>query len=179
MNLYKDIAPWSNEEKGEINMVVDVPRGGSNKYEYNEEKGYYSLNRVLFHQMFYPFDYGFIPQTHFDDGDAMDVMLLTTFPTFPGCVIRARVVGSLETKDEAGGDLKVLAVPIAKIDPRWNEIEKPEDVPAHVRSELELHFKEIKKLEKEKYDKVVIGDWKDREFTLSEIRRASTQFMSK
>lgn len=171
-NLYKDIPAYSDQEKGYINVVVDIPRGSSNKYEYNEEGGYFALDRVLHHQMFYPFDYGFMPKTHYDDGDAVDVCLLTTYPTFPGCVIKARVIGSIDTADEKGNDLKILAVPISKLDPRFEEIQSVEDLPAHVREELLLHFKEIKKLEKAKYDKVVINGFKDKEFTMNEIKRA-------
>ena len=159
-------------DESTIHMVVDIPRGGSNKYEYDEQGGYYKLDRVLYHQMFYPFDYGFIPRTHYDDGDAVDVMLLTTYPTFPGCVIKARVIGAIDTADESGNDLKVLAVPADKVDPRFKEIQSYSDLPKHVQDELELHFKEIKKLEKAKYDKVVINGWKDKEFAMTEIKRA-------
>jgi len=154
MNLYKDI-PAGDAEK--FNVVVDLPKGSSNKYEYDEEAGHFVLDRVIHHQMFYPFDYGFIPQTHSDDGDAIDVCLLVTYPTFPGCVVKARTIGMIKTSDESGGDNKIIAVPISKVDPRFDEIKSVNDLPAHVREELLLHFKEIKKLEKKKYDKVKIG----------------------
>jgi len=171
-NLYKDIPAFADEEKGIINVVVDIPKGQSNKYEYDEEGGYFKLDRVLYSQMFYPFDYGFMPRTHYDDGDAVDVCLLTTYPTFSGCVVKARVIGSMDTSDEAGGDLKIIAVPISKVDPRFEEVKSVEDLPAHFREELLLHFKEIKKLQKDKYEKVVIKGFKDYEFTMSEIKRA-------
>lgn len=174
MNLYKDLESFPGE--GEINVVIDIPKGGSNKYEYDEEGGYFKLDRVLHHQMFYPFDYGFVPRTHYDDGDAVDVMLLTTYPTFPGCVIRARVVGAIDTADEKGSDLKVLAVPVGKVDPRWNEVNSYEDLPKHTQEELALHFKEIKKLEKAKYDKVVINGWKDKEFAWKEVMRSAEEY---
>ena len=174
MNLYKDIPAMPDDNT--IHIVIDIPKGGSNKYEYDEQGGYYKLDRVLYHQMFYPFDYGFVPQTHYDDGDAVDVMLLTTYPTFPGCVIKARVIGALDTADEAGGDLKVLAVPVDKIDPRFKEIKSYTDLPQHVQDELALHFKEIKKLEKAKYDKVEIRGWKDADFALAEVKRAMAAY---
>jgi inorganic pyrophosphatase len=176
MNLYKDLESWSDEAKGEINVVVDLPKGSTNKYEYDEEGGYFKLDRVVHHQMFYPFDYGFMPRTHYDDNDAIDVCLLTTYPTFPGCVVKARVIGSIDTADEKGVDLKVIAVPTEKVDPRFAEIQSYTDLPKHVQEELLLHFKEIKKLEKAKYDKVVINGWKDKEATMVEIKRAISNY---
>ncbi len=163
-------------DENTIHVVVDIPKGGSNKYEYDEQGGYYKLDRVLYHQMFYPFDYGFIPQTHHDDGDAVDVMLLTTYPTFPGCVIKARVIGALDTADESGGDMKVLAVPTDKIDPRFKEIKSYTDLPQHVQEELSLHFKEIKKLEKAKYDKVEIRGWKSAEEAMTAIKSSMAAY---
>lgn len=163
MNLYKDIATYSDEEKKYFHVVVDVPKGGSNKYEYDEQGGYFALDRVLYHQMFYPFDYGFIPQTHAGDGDAVDVCLLVTYPTFPGCVIKARPIGMIKTSDEKGEDMKIVAVPHEKLDPRFAEVQSIEDLPAHVREELLIHFKEIKKLETTKYDKVVISGFASKE----------------
>ncbi|MES2953033.1 MAG: inorganic diphosphatase [Patescibacteria group bacterium] len=174
MNLYKDIKGLDDD--GSINVVVDIPRGGSNKYEYDEEGGYFKLDRVLHHQMFYPFDYGFVPQTHAGDGDGIDVVLLTTYPTFPGCVVKARIIGAIDTADEKGTDLKVLAVPVSKLDPRFEEMQSYENLPAHVREELLLHFKEIKKLEKAKYDKVVINGWKDAAFALAEVKKATEAY---
>ena len=172
MNLYKELSAFANKEKEHLNVVVDIPRGQSNKYEYDEDGGYFALDRVLYSQMFYPFDYGFVPQTHYEDGDAVDICVLTTYPTFPGCVIKARVVGAMDTYDEDGRDLKVIAVPTEKIDPRFAEIQSVEDIPAHIREELLLHFKEIKKLERAKYDKVEIKGFIDKEETMKEINKA-------
>ncbi|MDP3793422.1 MAG: inorganic diphosphatase, partial [Candidatus Uhrbacteria bacterium] len=90
INLYHEI-PTGDAET--FHVVVDIPKGCSNKFEYDEEGGYFLLDRVLHSQMFYPFDYGFIPQTHSDDGDAIDVCLLVTYPTFSGCVVKARTIG--------------------------------------------------------------------------------------
>lgn len=178
MNLYKDIPAFADEEKGFLNMVVDIPRGGSNKYEYDEEGGYFKLDRVLYHQMFYPFDYGFVPQTHALDGDAVDVCALLTYPTFPGCVIKVRVIGAMDTADESGPDMKVIAVPVEKLDPRWAEVQTVEDLPEHVRKELLLHFKEIKKLEVEKYPKVEVRGFLSREDALAMIKEASGRYLS-
>lgn len=169
INLYHEV---SSGDASAFHVVIDLPKGSSNKFEYDEEGGYFKLDRVLHSQMFYPFDYGFIPQTHSDDGDAIDVCLLVTYPTFPGCVVKARAIGMIKTADEKGGDNKIIAVPISKVDPRFDEMKSIEDLPAHVREELLLHFKEIKKLEKAKYDKVVISGFGTAEEAQAEIERA-------
>jgi inorganic pyrophosphatase len=175
-NLYQSLSAFSNEEKNEIHVVVDIPKGSSNKYEYDEEHGYFKLDRVLYHQMFYPFDYGFIPQTHHEDGDAIDVVLLTTYPTFPGCVVRARVIGAIDTQDEKGGDLKVIAVPVEAIDPRFVHLNSWEDLNEHYREELLLHFKEIKKLEKHKYDQVMVKGFVSKEQAVKDINTAIERY---
>ena len=176
INLYHEVSAGDAEA---FNVVVDLAKGTSNKFEYDEEGGYFKLDRVLHSQMFYPFDYGFIPQTHSDDGDAIDVCLLVTYPTFPGCVVKARAIGMLKTADEKGGDNKILAVPVSKVDPRFDEIKSVEDLPAHVREELLMHFKEIKKLEKAKYDKVVINGFGTADEAKAEIVKAIEAYKTK
>ena len=176
INLYHEVPAGSAEE---FHVVVDLAKGSSNKYEYDEEGGFFKLDRVLHHQMFYPFDYGFIPQTHSDDGDAIDVCLLVTYPTFSGCVVKARAIGMLKTADEKGGDNKILAVPVNKLDPRFAEITSYEQLPKHVQEELLLHFKEIKKLEKAKYDKVVVNGFGSADEAKSEVNRAMEAYKAK
>lgn len=176
INLYHEVSAGDAEA---FNVIVDLAKGTSNKFEYDEEGGYFKLDRVLHSQMFYPFDYGFIPQTHSDDGDAIDVCLLVTYPTFPGCVVKARTIGMLKTADEKGGDNKILAVPVSKVDPRFDEIKSVEDLPAHVREELLMHFKEIKKLEKAKYDKVVINGFGTVDEAKAEIVKAIEAYKAK
>ena len=158
INLFKDIPAGDNPPE-KINVVVDIPRGSSNKYEYNEEKGFFELDRVLYSPFFYPIEYGFIPQTASEDGDSLDVMLLVTFPTFPGCVIKARPIGTLLMRDEEGVDNKIIAVPLEKVDPRFKEIQTIEDLSEHTRKEIEAFFADYKKLEKEKYKFVRVEGW--------------------
>ena len=176
INLYHEIPAGDVDA---FHVVIDLPKFSSNKYEYDEEGGFFKLDRVLHSQMFYPFDYGFIPQTHSDDGDAIDVCLLVTYPTFPGCVVNARVIGMIKTADEKGGDNKIIAVPTSKVDPRFNELQSVDDLPAHVREELLLHFKEIKKLEKAKYDKVQINGFGTVEEAKAEIHKAMQAYATK
>jgi inorganic pyrophosphatase len=162
LNLFKDISPGENPPK-DINMVVDIPKDSKNKYEYNEKTGYFKLDRVLYSPLFFPFEYGFIPQTTSEDGDALDVALISTYSTFPGCVIKVRPIGVLLMQDESGIDNKIIAVPLEKLDPRLKEIQKIEDLGEHLKKEIELFFADYKKLEKNKYESVKINGWAGKE----------------
>lgn len=175
LNLFKDITPGSNPPE-EINVVIDVPKGCSNKYEYKEKEGFFELDRVLYSPLFYPADYGFIPQTASEDGDSLDVILLTSFPTFPGCVIKARPVGLLLMRDEEGIDNKILAVPLEKVDPRFKEIKKLEDITEHLKREIEVFFADYKKLEKEKYKFVKVEGWQGPEKAKEVIKKAIERY---
>jgi len=156
VNLYKDIPAYYDKEKWIINMVVDIAKWSTNKYEYNEEKWYFELDRSIHHSMFYPFDYGFVPQTTELDGDAVDVFLLWTYPTFSWCVIKARLIWLIDVEDEAWQDPKLIAVPIHEIDPRRDEYQWIKDIPKHIQEELSVFFKEYKKLETKKYEQVIV-----------------------
>ena len=177
-NLFKNILPGDKIPE-EINVVVDIPRGSSNKYEYNEEGGYTELDRVLYSPMFYPFEYGFIPQTASEDGDSLDVALLITYPTFSGCVIKARPIGVLLMEDEEGTDNKIIAVPIDKVDPRFKEIRTISDLGEHIKKEIEVFFSDYKKLEKEKYKFVKVGGWQGIEAAMEVIEKAVKRYKEK
>lgn len=179
MNLYTDIPTFADEKAGILNMVVDIPKESKNKYEYDEENGYFKLDRVLHHSMFYPFDYGFIPQTTEPDGDGTDIILLTTYPTFTGCVIKIRLIGLIDTEDEKWFDPKLIAVPITEIDPRWEEYMSINDMSNHTQRELKLFFKEYKKLEKEKYEQITIKWFGTREEAYEIIKKAQARFQEK
>lgn len=175
MNLFKDI-PAGKNPPDDIHVVIDIPARSQNKYEYQEDGGYFLLDRVLHSPMFYPLEYGFVPQSHGDDGDALDVLVLTTQPTFPGCVIRCRPLGVLLMEDEEGVDNKIIAVPVEKTDPRFRELQDITDIPEHVRKEVELFFAEYKRLEPGgKYEKVKVLGYKD----VTEARSIITKAVSK
>ena len=173
INLYHEVPAGSPDE---FNVVVDLPKGSVNKIEYDEEGGYFKLDRALHQPTFYPFDYGFIPQTHAGDGDATDVCLLLSFPTFPGCVVKSRPIGVIKTADQDGDDAKIIAVPVSKVDPRFDEIQSIDDLPKHFQEELLIFFKEYKKLEKKKYDKITIGGFGDVKEAQKEIKSSMESY---
>ena len=112
----------------EINVFVEIPQGGTVKYELDKDSEVMFVDRFMHGAMFYPFNYGFVPGTHAEDGDALDVLVISTFPVNPGTVIPARPIGMLEMEDEAGIDTKILAVPLDKIDPFYKEIKEITDL---------------------------------------------------
>lgn len=142
-----------------ITAVIEIPRGSRNKYEYNEETGIMQLDRVLHSPLFYPADYGFVPQTLSEDGDALDVVVLITQPTFPGCVLEVRPIGILDMEDEEGHDAKLIAV--AHQDPYYKHINDIDDVNTHLKKEIQHFFASYKQLEIGK--SVTVREWQNKE----------------
>lgn len=142
-----------------VEAFIEIPTGSQNKYEYDKDREVFMLDRVLYSPMHYPTEYGYLENTLALDGDPLDILVLTTFPTFPGCVIESRVVGVLVMSDDKGPDEKLLAVP--KNDPRFNHIQSLNDVPEHIRKEIAHFFQVYKDLENKK---TIIEGWKDADF---------------
>ena len=128
-----------------IDVVVEIPRGSRNKYEYDHERHVIKLDRRLFSATFYPADYGFIPDTLGEDGDPLDALVLLDDPTFPGCWVASRPVGVFWMEDDKGPDAKIICVPAG--DPRWDHVADIEDVPTSMRAEIEQFFNIYKMLE--------------------------------
>jgi inorganic pyrophosphatase len=126
-------------------VIVEIPKGSRNKYELDLETDTIILNRVLYSPLQYPYDYGHIPETMADDGDALDILVISDEGTFPGCVLEARPVGVLDMEDEKGRDEKILAV--SARDPRYQEIHDLKDLPHHRLLEIEHFFAVYKTLE--------------------------------
>lgn len=137
----------------EINVVIEIPQGSSVKYELDKESGCMFVDRFVPGAMFYPCNYGFIPQTHADDGDALDVLVLSSQEVAPGTVIKARPIGMLEMEDEAGIDTKIIAVPLAKVDQMYKDIESVDQLPALVTTRIKNFFDRYKDLEEGKWVK--------------------------
>jgi inorganic pyrophosphatase len=140
-----------------LEVVVEIPRGSRNKYEFDERAGVFRLDRVLSSAVFYNFDYGFIEGTRADDGDHTDALLIIDEPTFTGCRVWARPVGVLEMRDEKGADYKILSVAIG--DPNQAHVEELDQIRPHRLIEIEHFFETYKLLEDKGVD--VLG-WRER-----------------
>ncbi|WP_408006565.1 inorganic diphosphatase [Pseudalkalibacillus sp. A8] len=137
-----------------VDAFIEIPTGSQNKYEYDKEKGVFKLDRVLFSPMFYPAEYGYLENTLALDGDPLDILVLVTNPTFPGCVIESRVIGFLNMIDSGEEDAKLLAVPVE--DPRFDHVQSLEDVSEHTLKEISHFFERYKDLQGKKTE---IGSW--------------------
>ncbi len=142
MNLLHDIEPGTADK---INVIIEINKGSKNKYEIDKETGLIALDRAMHTSQDYPFDYGFIPQTLWDDGDAVDVVVLTTYPLFPGVLVRVRPVAIMSMVDSGEADDKVIAVPVD--DPRFNDVKDLADVNPHTIKEIEHFFVTYKKIQ--------------------------------
>lgn len=150
-----------------VEVLVEIPKGSQNKYVWDETRGRVRLDRVLHSSIHYPSDYGFIMGTRAPDGRPIDALLLVTNPTFPGCVVDARVVGCLKTADEKGEDTKIIAVPLH--DPRLAQISLLHELPPHVLKEIEYFFAAYKELEGKHVD---LQGWGDVSEAMAAITRA-------
>jgi len=149
----------------EIDVVVEIPRGSRNKYEFDHERHVFRLDRRLFTATAYPADYGYIPDTLSEDGDPLDAMVLLDEPTFPGCWVTARPVGVFWMSDDAGPDAKILCVPAG--DPRWEGMADLGDLPTHLPHEIEHFFEVYKVLEPGKHS--TVRGWEGAEAAVAEI----------
>ncbi len=140
-----DHVPAIAEGPKVVNVIVEIPKGHHNKYELDKETGMFALDRCLYSSSHYPGDYGFVPQTLADDGDALDVLVMVNEPTFTGCLIRARVIGMFRMKDNRRSDCKLLAVP--HTDPLYAEYLSLTNAPSHFLREVEHFFTTYKQLE--------------------------------
>jgi inorganic pyrophosphatase len=151
--------------------VVEIPKGSRNKYEYDPKLSAIKLDRFLFSSMVYPTDYGFIPDTLGQDGDALDAMVCVSEPTFPGCIIEVKPIALFKMEDDKGVDDKILCVPIS--DPAWNTLDELDDLPQQMQDEIAHFFSVYKDLEQKK---VKVDGWYSRNEALEEIDAARKRF---
>lgn len=161
--MKKEDSLWHKIETGpnppeEIYAIIENPKDSKNKYELGKD-GVMYLDRVLHSSVHFPGDYGLIPQTYFEDGDALDVLVLISEPTFTGCVLTARPIGVLKMRDEKGHDDKILAV--ASEDPIYNGVYNLDDLYPHILQEISEFFRTYKGLEYGK--KVEVLGWKNKQ----------------
>lgn len=171
MNLLHDIPAGTKEE---MTVIVEIPKGSKNKYEIDKETGILQLDRVMYSAQDYPFDYGFVPQTLWDDGDALDVVLLTTHPLHPGIMLTARPVGVMHMIDGGEADEKIIAVPAG--DPRFNEVQDLKDVNPHTLKEIAHFFATYKQIQKKE---VQVGEFEGKEAAQAAFERACGMYAAK
>jgi len=159
----------------EFNVVIEIPMAADPvKYEVDKETGALFVDRFMTTAMHYPCNYGYVPRTLSDDGDPVDVLVLSPFPVVPGAVIRCRALGVLEMEDEAGGDAKVLAVPVTKLLPNYAHLQKPEDLPEIELQRIQHFFEHYKDLEKGKWVKV--KGWAGLDAARAEIQASADRY---
>ena len=154
MNLWHDI-PWGSVEK--LKVVIEIPKLSRVKYELDKETGLIQVDRVLYSPMHYPANYGFVPQTLWDDGDPLDVLVLSHEPFVPGSLVEGRPIGIMDMTDDGDPDAKILAVPTS--DPRFREVNDIGRLEPHILEEIQHFFRVYKDLQKKK---VSVGEWRGR-----------------
>ena len=148
-------------------VMIEIPKGSNIKYEYDVESGFILVDRKLFTAMYYPCNYGFIPNTLENDGDPVDVLVLGETPLAPLSLIKVIPIGVLQTEDEEGQDSKIVAVPVSKIDPSFSTVQDIEDVPQHLKDQIKHFFEHYKELEKGKF--VKISGWEGKDSAVRKI----------
>lgn len=147
MNLWHDLPPGP-KAPDTIYVIVEIPKGSRNKYEYHKAAGIIKLDRVLYSSLVYPGDYGLIPRTYYEDGDPLDALVMINEATFPGCIIEARPIGVFRMMDKGLPDDKILAVP--STDPIFKGYKDITDIPPHYLREVSHFFEVYKDLEGER-----------------------------
>lgn len=173
-NLYHQIPPGPKPPK-EIYCLVEIPKGSSNKYEYKLEFGAFVLDRPLYSAVFFPTEYGIIPQTWAKDGDPLDVMVLSSFSTFSGCLLACRPIGALRINDSGEQDNKILAVPTT--DPRFTQVHDLNDLSPHFKKEISNFWENYSELQPKK--KIKIEGWSGKETAWEIIKQAIASYQKK
>lgn len=166
MNLWHDIQAGENTPD-EINVIIEINKGSKNKYEIDKKTGIIALDRVAHTAQDFPFDYGFVPRTLWDDGDALDVIMLTTYPLHPGILVRVRPIAIMNMIDDGDSDDKIIAVPTG--DPRWNDTKDLCDINKHTIKEMEHFYSTYKRIQKKE---VEITGFNDKEKAKDAIKRS-------
>jgi inorganic pyrophosphatase len=155
--------------------VIEIPRGGRNKYEYDPQLGAIKLDRFISASVVYPTEYGYVPETIAPDGDPLDVLVCVSEPTFPGCVVETKVIGLFKMADEKGPDDHVVCVPFN--DPFWNKLDDVDDLPEQLRKEIGHFFDIYKDLDPDRHSEV--NGWGTRQAALETIEKARKMFRDK
>lgn len=157
-----------------VNAYIEIPKDSSIKYELNKESGVIFVDRFLHTAMSYPFNYGFVPDTLAEDGDPLDILVLSDYSIAPGCAITVVPIGFLEMEDEAGIDTKVVAVPTEKVDPLYGTYTDITEVPDAIKNKIKHFFESYKTIEPGKW--VKIKDWKGKQEAIEEVKKGIANF---
>ncbi|MFC1802132.1 inorganic diphosphatase [Patescibacteria group bacterium] len=171
MNYWHDLKPGEPEK---MNVIIEINKGSKNKYEIDKETGLIALDRVMHSAQDYPFDYGFVPQTLWDDNDALDIILLTTYPLAPGMLVRVRPVAIMNMIDSGEADDKIIAVPTE--DPRWDDVKDLGDINQHTIKEMEHFFSTYKKVQEKE---VEITGFKGKDEAIEAFKRGISIYQEK
>lgn len=170
--------PAGKQLPDDFNVVIEIPSHSHPiKYEVDKDSGMVMVDRFLGTSMFYPCEYGFVPHTLSEDGDPVDVLVISPFPLVPGAVVRCRPIGMLRMTDESGKDAKILAVPVSKLTPRYQQVTKPEDLGKELLNSIEHFFKHYKDLESGKW--VKIDGWEGIDSARDEILASVKRYEEK
>ena len=169
MNLRHDV-PRGKNIPDEMNCIIEIPKWSPNKYEIDKETGLIALDRANYSAAPYPFDYGYVPQTLWDDNDALDVIVLTTYPLQTGILVRVRPVAVMEMIDSGESDWKIIAVPVD--DKRWDDVNDLKDLNKHNLKEYQHFFETYKELKKGEKGIVCVPWYHDRAKALACIQKA-------
>ncbi len=173
MNLWHDI-PTGDEAPEKINVIIENPKGSKNKYEIDKKTGIIKLDRAMKTSQDFPFDYGFVPQTLWEDNDPLDVIVISTYPLSPGILLEARPVGVMRMIDCGEGDDKIISVP--ESDPRWDNIKDIKDINTHMLKEFKHFFETYKTIEDKK---VVINGFQGRKAALKSVEKGIRLYKKK
>ena len=170
------LLPTGKNPPTEIFCLVEIPKGCSNKYELDLKTGAFRLDRVLYESVFFPTEYGIIPRTwSLEDNDPLDVMVLSSFPTFTGCVIACRPIGLMRINDSGERDDKIIAIPTD--DPRFKNISDLNDVNPHLKKEIKNFWENYAQLQPNK--KIKFLGWSQKQAAWETIRKAMKIYESK
>ncbi len=169
--------PAGKDLPNDFNVVIEIPMNGAPiKYEVDKDSGAIFVDRFMSTAMHYPCNYGYIPQTLSEDGDPVDVLVITPFPLVPGVVVRCRTLGMLRMSDEAGFDAKLVAVPVEKLSSLYKSVKSVQDLPTLILSQIAHFFEHYKDLEPGKWVKV--ENWTDVEEAKAEIMAGVARYQA-
>ncbi len=157
-----------------VNAIIEIPMGSSIKYEFDKEHCIVKVDRFLYTSMYYPFNYGFIPGTLEEDGDPVDILVISREPVAPGTLIEVVPIAVLNMEDEEGRDWKIVAVPKPKLDPLYKDWKDVDDIPEYIKNKIKHFFEHYKELEPGKW--VKITGWEKKEKALEIIRKSMDRY---